>query len=280
MASVEDVLREALALGEEERWEEMAQTLAAALDEQPDEPFLLCWLGVAEQEIGNDGAAYEYFKRCLAAEPMDPHLLALAGAGLAAFDDPEAASALRAAVLTAPELPVARLQYGAYLAREGMYDQALEQLQEALRLSPEDPSIVGELATARALKGDLAAAVVGFEEALALAPDDSWTRTLLGLALVQLGRTEEAAEELWRAAEDRDDDPEVQVAAALAAAVVGWEEAAYNALARAEYSAEGADATLLQEANERVAAGPDRAGAMLRDAVAPSMLRERLMHPL
>ena len=37
-----------------------------------------------------DGVAYEYFKRCLAENPEDPQLLALAGAGLAAFDDPDA----------------------------------------------------------------------------------------------------------------------------------------------------------------------------------------------
>ncbi len=277
---VEDVLREALALGEDGRWEEMAQRLADALQDAPEDAYLLCWLGVAEQELGNDGAAYEYFKRCLATEPLDPHLLSLAGAGLAAFNDPDAGTALRAAVLTAPDIPMTRLHYGAYLSREGLHDEALEQLEAARSLAPDDPSVVSELAAARALKGDLSAAVEGFEDALGLAPDDSWTRMLLGLVLVRLERIEEAAEELWRAAEARDDDPEAQVAAALAAAAVGWEDAAHNALARSEYGAQGADAALIQLAEERIADGAVPSRRMLEEAVAPSMLRERLMHPL
>ena len=84
------MLDEALSLGDQERWEEMADLLASALEIDPDEPYVLCWLGVAERELGNDGSAYEYFRRCVAQEPLDPQLLAVAGSGLAAFDDPEA----------------------------------------------------------------------------------------------------------------------------------------------------------------------------------------------
>lgn len=277
--SVDEILSQALELGDEGRWQEMARLLADALEDDPDDPYLLGWLGVAERELDNDGAAYDYFKRCLAAEPLDPHLLALAGAGLAAFDDPEAGDALRAAALTGPDLPMTRLHYGTYLAREGLFADALEQLEAARELAPDDPTVHGELGTALALKGDLEAAAESYERALDLAPDDSWTRLLLGLVLVELGRMEEAAEDLWRAAEGREDDPEAQVVAALAAAAVGWDEAALNALARAEYGAEGADRTLIAEADERIHSA-DASRAMLVNTVAPSMLHERLMHPL
>ncbi|NIU80224.1 MAG: hypothetical protein GWN71_43835, partial [Gammaproteobacteria bacterium] len=63
--------------------------------------------------------AYERFKQALAQKPEDPHLLATAGAGLAAFDDPEAESALRTAAILAPDVAATRLAYGAYLSREG-----------------------------------------------------------------------------------------------------------------------------------------------------------------
>ena len=123
-AGLEQVLQQALSLGEQGRFDAMASMLAEALEEEPEDPYLLGWLAVAEQELGNDGAAYEYFRACLAQDPVDPHLLALAGAGLAAFDDPDAEGALRAAALTGPDVPAARLQYGAYLARAGMYEEA------------------------------------------------------------------------------------------------------------------------------------------------------------
>lgn len=277
----DDALERALELGEDERWDEMAETLEAALREDADDPYLLGWLGVAERERGNDGVAYEYFKRCLALDPHDPMLLALAGSGLAAFDDPEAETALRAAALTGPDLAATRLQYGAYLARAGLYDEAFAQLQAAIELEPDDPVVHGEMASALALKGDHAAAAERMETALELAPDDSWNRTLLGLLYVETGEMERAAEHLLNAAQARTDDPEVQVAAALASTVVGWEDAAHGALARAGYAVEEAiDRELVDEADDRVAAGADAAGEMLRDTLAPAMLRERLMEPL
>jgi len=280
MADVEQVLHEALALGDEGRWDEMTDLLARALQEEPSDPYLLCWLGVAERELGNEGVAYEYFRRCLAEEPTDPHLLALAGSGLAAFDDPEAESALRLAALTAPDLPMARLQYGAYLAREGLFDEALTHLRAAADLAPDDPTVHGELGVAFSLMGNLEAAVAEMETALELAPDDAWTRLLLGLIYADLGRLEEAAEELVRAATEREDDAEAHVVAALAAAAVGWEDAAHTALARALQVAERADIQLVEEAEERVDAGPDAARAMLLETVGPSVLRERLAQPL
>jgi protein O-GlcNAc transferase len=278
--NVESTLKEALSLGEEQRFEEMATLLAEALQDDPDDPYLLGWLGVAERELGNDGAAYDYFKRCVAAEPLDPQLLALAGAGLAAFDDPDAEAALRAAALTGPDLSLTRLQYGAYLAREGMFVEALEQLEAAVLIDPEDPVIHGELGIANALKGDLEAAASAMEQALTLAEDDSWTRLLLGLVYLDLDRGEEAAEALVLASQERPQDAEAQLLAALAAAAVNWEAAAQEALARSEYAEEGADSSAFAEVEERLAAGADAASAFLRDTFAPSILHERLTQPL
>jgi protein O-GlcNAc transferase len=280
MMDVENTLKQALGLGEEQRFEEMAKLLAEALQDEPDEPYLLGWLGVAERELGNDGAAYEYFKRCIAAEPVDATLLALAGAGLAAFDDPDAEATLRAAALTGPDLAVTRLQYGAYLSREGMFVEALEQLEVAAALEPDDPVVHGELGIAHALKGDLESAAEAMERGLALADDDSWTRLLLGLVYHELGRNEEAAEALLRAAAERPYDAEAQVLGALMAAAVGWEDAAQDALARAEYAEEGADPTLLSEAEDRIASGADSAEAFLRETIAASVLHDRLTQPL
>ncbi len=277
---VEAVLRQALELGEQGRWQEMASLLSESLEREQDDPYLLCWLGVAEGELGNDGAAYEAFRRCVDQDPSDPHVLALAGSGLAQFDDPDAETALRAAALSAPDLPLARLNYGAYLSRAGMYDEALEQLAAARELTPEDPVVRAELGAAHVLRGDPAAGVDELEQALALAPEDSWTRVLYGLVLLELERAEEAAEELVRAAREREHDAESIVLGALAAGIQGWEDAAEDLLARAEYAAEGADVQLLQEAESALRAGEEATRRLLRSTVAPSALRERLQQPL
>lgn len=275
------VLQQALELGEAGHWNDMATLLAEALDAAEDEdPLLLCWLGVAESEVGNDTAAYDAFRRCVELDPTDPHVLSLAGSGLAQFDDPDAEAALRAAALSAPDLPMARLNYGAFLSRAGMYDEAFEQLTAARDLTPDDPVVRGELGAAHVMRGAPADGLPELEEALALAPDDSWTRVLYGLALAELERLEEAAEALVRAAQERAEDAEAIIVAALAAAAVGWEDAAEDLLARAEYAVEGVDLKLLEEAETVVRAGPDAARRMLRTAAGPSALRERLQQPL
>jgi Flp pilus assembly protein TadD len=276
----QQALAEALELGEEGRWPEMSELLETALRDTPDDPYVLCWLGVAQREMGNDGVAYEYFKRCWQEEPLDPHVLALCGAGLAAFDDPDAEAALRAAALTGPDVPMARLHYGAFLARSGVFDQALDQLNAAVELDPDDPTIRGELGIAHALKGDYTNAAAAMEQALERAPDDSWTRLLLGLIDLQLHQIEDAATQLLQAADERSDDAEAQVLAALAAAANGWDDAAQNTLARAEYASEGVDNELIEEARDAIDEGADAALEFLDEELAPHALRDRMIQPL
>lgn len=280
MADIERSLSEALELGEEERWAEMAELLGAVLRDAPDDPIVLCWLGVAERELGRDGVAYEYFKRCWQEDPIDPHVLAICGAGLAAFDDPDAEAALRAAALSGPDVPIARLHYGAYLSRSGMHDQALEHLKAAVELDPDDPTIRGEIGIAHALKGDYRSAATAMETALEQAADDSFTRVLLGLVYLQLGELEDAAEQLLQAAEERTDDAEAQVLAALAAAAAGWEDAAQNTIARAEFASEGMDNEMIEEAREQIDDGPEAAREFLDEEIAPYALRDRMTQPL
>ena len=202
------------------------------------------------------------------------------GAGLAAFDDPDAEAALRAAALSGPDVPIARLQYGAYLARNGFFDQALDNLKAAADLDPDDPIVFGEMGIAHALKGDYRSAASAMESALEIAPDDSWTRVLLGLVQLELDEVEQSAEQLIRAAEERSDDPEAQVLAALSAAAAGWDDAALNTIAKVEFSAETIDEELLDEARDRIDEGADAAREYLTETVAPLILRERLSQPL
>ncbi|NIP61046.1 MAG: tetratricopeptide repeat protein [Gemmatimonadetes bacterium] len=274
---VEAALQRALALGEDADWRGMADHLESALEDHPDDPYLLCWLGVAEREMGLDTVAYEHFKRCLGQQPEDPHVLATAGNAVAAFDDPDAESALRAAAMMAPRLPLARWMYGAYLAREGMLEEALEELRSAAELAPDEPVVSVELGVALALDGDTDQAVEAFDRAARLDPDDGWVRVLLGLALVEEDRLEEAARELSEGARRRPEDVEAQLLAAVTSAASGHVELGYEMLERARQRSEGLDERLVAEAEEKIGAGAEAAGAFLRETLAPGAFRERLM---
>jgi predicted Zn-dependent protease len=118
------------------------------------------------------------------------------------------------------------------------------------------------------------------ETALELAPDDSWTRVLLGLIYLEIDELEQSAEQLMRAADERTDDAEAQVVAALAAAAVGWEAAALSTIARVDFSGEDVDEELTEEARDRIEDGKAEALRFLTETVAPLTLRERLTQPL
>lgn len=273
---IEALAAEAQQLGTEGRWEEARSMLLEALEGDTQAPVLLCWAGIASQQLGEDGQAYELFRQALSQGSEDPFVLAAAGSGLAAFDDPDAEPALRAAAITAPDFAFARSAYGAYLAREGLFAEAIGELEAAHRLAPEDADVALDLAVARLRGGESARGIGTLEDVLSLRPDDSWTRALLGLAHAEAGEGEEAAEVLHQASMERPEDVEVQLVAALAAAALGWDGEAQRAIAAAEASAEQLDASLIDEVQEAMDEGAEEAEALLREHLAPSILRERL----
>jgi predicted Zn-dependent protease len=271
---LEVLLGEAAEAGDQGEWEHAHQLLTAGLGNFPEHPALLCALGVAARHLGADGAAYEYFRRCVAQEPEDPTLLATAGAGLAAFDDPDAERVLRLAALSAPDSAHARIAYGAYLAREGMTGAAIQELETARALGGEQAGEAGrELAVAFLSAGRPADALPLLEDNAG----DAWLEKLRALALLEAGEPTEAAELLHELSEADPGDVELQLLAALACAAEDWNDAAWSALARAELAASEEERPLLLEVEERIEAGPEEARELLTDDLAPSFLREWLV---
>ena len=273
----ESPLQQALQRGEDGDWEGMAQELLDALESSPDDPALLCFLGVAEREMGLSTSAYDRFREALAREPEDPWVLATVGNGLAQFDDPEAEAALRSAALMAPELPLTRWMYGAYLSREGLFDDALQELRAAAELAPEDSVVVYELGVALALKGEAEAAMEALTRAVDLDPQDPWTRVVLRLLEVENDRMEEALRDLSEGARLRPDDAESQFLAALTAKAEGWEDLAYEMLERGRQAAGSGDAALLEAVEDRLHDEGEKARSLLVQEVLPTRLREHLM---
>ncbi len=274
---VERALQQALSKAEYDEWDAAAELLRGALEDHPDDPYVLCWLGLAERELGLDGIAYERFKRALEQEPSDPTLLATAGNAIAAFDDPAAEAALRTAAMTAPDLPRARWMYGAYLAREGMTAEALEELDAALALDPEDPVIHLERGVAQSFAEDLDGAAFSFTRAIELNPSDGWTRILLGLAYLELDELQESMGMLEEGARHRPEDVEAQLLAALALTVGGWEDRAFEMLERARLQVDELDRSLVLEVEGLIEDGSEPCLRFLKSSIGPSSFRARML---
>jgi tetratricopeptide (TPR) repeat protein len=273
---LEDLLERALTLADEEEWGAVIDFLQDHLAEFEKEPAIHCWLGVAQRELGMEGVAFDSFKRTLSLTPSDPYVLATAGNGIAAFDDPDAETALRTAALTAPQIAVTRLLYGAYLSREGFAEESLKELTAAREIDPDDPQIAYELGVAYALAGDYDRATDAMAEAVSLDPEDGWNRVVFGLALLEAERMDEGVGELVSGARLREDDVDAQLAAALATAAIGRDGTAYEMLERARIRAADADLVLVTAVEDRLDGGHEASAAMLMEDFVPDLLRSRL----
>jgi tetratricopeptide (TPR) repeat protein len=248
---LEALLERVLSLGDEGDWASAAELLVEHLDEFGEEPAVHCWLGAAERELGLEGVAYERFKRALALEPTDPYVLATAGNGVASFDDPDAEQALRTAAIMAPEVALTRLLYGAYLSREGLFEEAREELEAALSLDESDPQIRYELGVLYGLQERWDAAADALADAVRLDP------------LVEGARLDP-------------EDVDAQLAAALAAAAIGRDGLAYEMLERARLQSAEDDQARMAAVEDRLEAGHEAAESLLVDDFGPSTLRARL----
>jgi tetratricopeptide (TPR) repeat protein len=274
----EGLLRHALELGEEGDWEGMAEELSDALEADSGNPALLCWLGVAERELGLPGSAYDRFKEALAHEPEDPFVLATVGNGLAQFDDPDAEAALRSASLLAPDLPMARWLFGAYLSREGLHEDALRELRAASELAPDDPVIAYEVGVALALQGEMGKAVEALTRSVDLDQAEGWSQVVLGLVEAELDQMEEAARDLSEGARLCPQDVEAQLLAALAAEATGLEDLAYEMMERGRQGALPGDLPLLEMVETRLEEGAKSSSDFLLQDLLPGALRERLVN--
>ncbi len=273
---LEQLLERAHTLGDDGDWAGVAELLRDHLEEFDQEPALHCWLGVAESELGLAGVAYESFKRALALDPTDPYILATAGSGIARFDDMDAERALRTAALTAPEVSIARLMYGAYLAREGFVEDGIRELRAAREIDQEDPQIAYELGVAYAIAGRIDEACDALSDAVRLDPEDGWVRTVFGLLLLESGREDEGAGELISGARASPQDVDAQIAAALAASAAGLDDIAYEMVERARMLAAEGDLALVADVEERIDAGGESVTSALREDFGPDLLRGRL----
>jgi tetratricopeptide (TPR) repeat protein len=128
----------------------------------------------------------------------DPRVLAYAGQALiyVVMKVDEGAATLSRAVDLDPNLASARLWLGGAKGYLGRFDEAIEQFQLALRLSPLDPRMFlayTGLASAHFLAGRYDEALVWATNGVRLWPDFVQLHRQMMIALAMLGRSEEAA---------------------------------------------------------------------------------------
>jgi Flp pilus assembly protein TadD len=129
----------------------------------------------------------------LAAQPSDPAalaLLALIRADLKKND--EALSAARTAIGLGPDDPYLHFVHAYVLHQIGRENEAFAAVQEALRLAPEEEENFSLLASIELTRRNWPAALAAAEQALALNPEHVNAANLRSMALVRLGRKEEA----------------------------------------------------------------------------------------
>lgn len=105
---------------------------------------------------------------------------------------PEAAAAWRAFLQLDPQHAGAHANLGAVLARLGEYEAAVKSYEQALRLNPQLTPVLFNLGVAHYRAGQYAEAAETLKRFLSAQPDSWQAQQLRGLALVELGRDEEA----------------------------------------------------------------------------------------
>ena len=120
----------------------------------------------------------------------------LGGALLIRGDVDEAMEHLQEAVRIDPNHAEAHSNLGVALARRGRSTEAIDHYREALRLDPRQTQAYSNLGNALLQQGQIREAIVEFEEGLAIDPADPQARTNLAGALLRDGRIDEAIAEL------------------------------------------------------------------------------------
>ena len=166
-----------------------------ALEQVPDQPDALHFLGLAYHQLGRRDEALRHLSRSIECNPRSAEFHANFGQMLyecGMLDD--AIARLRAGLAVNPDMPGALNTLGIAQMRTGMPADAVVSLRAAVAARPSYGEAWNNLGTALRRDGDLEAAADAHMEALRLRPDFVAARVNLGDVLQGLGRLEEAVE--------------------------------------------------------------------------------------
>jgi tetratricopeptide (TPR) repeat protein len=145
----------------------------------------------------------------------------------------EAIAQLEAALRLNPDHADAHTYLGAALWQAGRGDDALQHLQRAITLQPRAIKARNTLAGVRRRQRRWDEALAGYRESLAIRPDDIATLNQLGLTCLEAGRPEEARQWLEQAQQLRPDHPETARNLGIVSASLGQPDKAADHFKRA-----------------------------------------------
>lgn len=141
------------------------------------------------------GDAEREAMQALAGQPQDPEALALLALSQVEQKKHETAiAASEEAVGLAPDISYFHYVHALVLHHADERDESYRAIQEALRLDPSDADSFSLLAGIELTRGKWKAALEASEQALALNPEHVQAANLRSMALVRLGRKDEAME--------------------------------------------------------------------------------------
>ena len=189
------------------------------LEARPDNNRALYNLGTVYQTIGRSKEAEDCFLKVLKLDPKHmPSLVHLANLYRQGHETEKArqrfleAAALYDAMLQTTTLATRRSEILAKRAevsfKGGQVDRALENLKEAIELTPSKPTLHYNLALVYEEKHDLPGAIDAYQKEAELAPQNYRAQRALGVALRDSGRVEGALKAFQRALSAAPQDPE------------------------------------------------------------------------
>jgi tetratricopeptide (TPR) repeat protein len=165
---------------------------------------------------GRFDLAEQELRRAIAESPNDGYLHALLSECLCEREQfQEATTEAKQAIYLEPELPVAHAALARVLSHRNHFPEAEAAIQEALRLDPGNPDFCAQLAMIHLTRRDWPKALAAAERGLEFNPEHIACNNFRAMALVKLGRREEAG---WTMASTLARGPEV----AFSHANQGW----------------------------------------------------------
>lgn len=215
-------------------WRDAVTLFGHAVAVDPKNPIAHLNLGVALSERGELERAKVHYEEALRLRPHYAEVVnALGNAALDRGDTAEAIAHYSAALRIAPTYAIALNNLGYALARAGRIREAIPAYEEALRIDPALGKAENNLGIARARTGDLAAARAHFEAAIRLDPRHADALSNLGALMVAGGDAAAGLAYIDRALAVRPDLGGAHANRALALVELGrWQEA-WEAVRRA-----------------------------------------------
>jgi tetratricopeptide (TPR) repeat protein len=237
LAACRDLTNQGVAAMQLGQWEQAETLLREALEASPDDPETRRQLAETLWRRGNVHEAMSHIAAAVRLKPGDATLVVRAGEMALAAGSREAALAdAERAIRLDPQLASAWSLRGRVFRQTNQPDRALADLQRALEFAPKDAALLLELALMYRERGQSARCLTTLHQLHDTYPDGEAPQSALlleGLALMDLNRTNQAAQVLLIAAQRGPPQADVLYHLARAQSAAGDYEAATAAAQQA-----------------------------------------------